>query len=291
MQTRTGGFPIGFRRGWSEWQQDINALIEWTKNNDLSVIDLGKNGDTEANIVRGAGLVVGSIDMAEWQGMISADAGKRAEAIAQNSEYVRACANPDGSPTNFFQVMLPENPELSRSENFGYMVESYNELSSVLEENNGRMVIEGWPGPGALCCTPEGYRALFEQCPSPSIGVNYDPSHLVRMGIDPIRFLGEFMDRVYHVHGKDTEILEDAQYEYGTEQPATFAKPIWFGAHHWRYTIPGQGNIRWVKIFEMLAEHGYNGAVSIELEDANFNGSTETEQQGLLLGAAYLAGC
>ena len=289
MKTRTGNFPIGFRRGWSEWQRDINALIEWTVANSLSVIDLGKQGDEDGAAVRAAGLQVGSVDMREWQGMIAADAGRRADAIAQNSEYIRACAT--GEPVNFFMVMLPDDPALTRAENFGYMVESFSELAPVLEENQGRIVLEGWPGPGALCCTPEGYRAFFEQCPSPSMGVNYDPSHLVRMGIDPLRFLAEFMDRVYHVHGKDTEILTENLYEYGSEQPATFAERIGFGAHHWRYTIPGQGCISWGQAFTMLAEHGYDGCVSIELEDANFNGTTEGDQQGLLLGAAFLAGC
>ena len=58
-----------------------------------------------------------------------------------------------------------------------------------------------------------------------AFGVNYDPSHLMRMNIDPLRFLYEFGNRVYHVHGKDTEWLSDNLYDYGSEQPATFAKP------------------------------------------------------------------
>jgi sugar phosphate isomerase/epimerase len=186
--------------------------------------------------------------------------------------------------------MLPEKPDLPRAENFGYMVESFRQLAPVLEENNARLVIEGWPGPGALCCTPEAYRAFFEQIPSPAMGVNYDPSHLVRMGIDYLRFLNEFGGRVYHVHGKDTELLAEGQYEYGTEQPATFAKPIHFGAFAWRYTIPGHGQVRWVAVMRTLQELGYQGCVSIELEDANFNGATESEQFGILQGARFLAG-
>lgn len=46
------------------------------------------------------------------------------------------------------------------------MVESFGELVPVLEANDARLVIEGWPGPGALCCTPEGYRAAFKELPS-----------------------------------------------------------------------------------------------------------------------------
>jgi sugar phosphate isomerase/epimerase len=289
LSTRTGGFAIGFRRGWSDWQKDLSALLEWAKGEELGVVDLGRDGDTAAKQVKEAGIRIGSVDLAEWQGMISPDAGKRKAAVQRNAEYVAACATHGAH--NHFLVMLPEDASLSRSDNFGYMVESVNELAPYLEKHGSKLVIEGWPGPGALCCTPEGYRACFEQCPSLSVGVNYDPSHLVRMGIDPIRFVEEFKSRVYHVHGKDTEIVPEALYEFGTEQPATFAKGHGFGAHHWRYTIPGHGCIRWVRAFQILAASGYTGAVSIELEDENFNVSEEGEKLGLKLGSAFLAGC
>ncbi len=289
MKTRTGNFPIGFRRGRSEWQKDLDALITWTKANQLEVIDLGRDGDQGAGQVIEAGLYVGSADLPEWQGMISEDENKCAAAVAKNAEYVQACAAQGAK--NFFLVMLPENPDLERVRNFELMVKGFGELVPVLEENQAHLVIEGWPGPGALACTPEGYRALFKALPSEAMGVNYDPSHLLRMGIDPLRFLREFGDRVYHMHGKDTEMLTENQYEYGWEQPATFAKRIRYGAHAWRYTIPGHGVMRWGEAFRILEEKGYTGCISIELEDANFNGATETEQLGIVQGAHFLAGC
>jgi sugar phosphate isomerase/epimerase len=229
---------------------------------------------------------IGSIDLVASQPMISADKAERADAVAQNAEYVKTCG-----AANYFLVMLPKDPALPRAENFGYMVESFGELLPALEANGARLAIEGWPGPGALCCTPEGYRALFTELPSTAVGINYDPSHLIRQGIDPLRFLSEFGERVYHVHGKDTELLSENLYEYGNEQPPTFAQRIRFGSLHWRYTIPGQGCMRWPQAFGMLEAMGYQGCVSIELEDANFNGTTEGEQFGILQGAHFLAGC
>ena len=289
MRTRTGNFPIGFRRGGSRWQRDLDALLEWAVQNNLEVIDLTTAAADAVKAVAQAGLRIGSIDLPDGKGMIVADAGRRAEALASNSDGIRACTV-DG-PQNFFSVMLPENPQLPRAENYGYMVESFAALAPVLEESGSHYVIEGWPGPGALCCTPETYRAFLRAVPSPSMSVNYDPSHLIRMGIDPHRFLHEFIDRVHHVHGKDTEILADNLYEYGHEQPATFAHRISYGAHSWRYTIPGQGIFRWGEGLRVLAESGYSGCVSIELEDANFNGAEETEKQGILHGARFLTGC
>jgi len=150
--------------------------------------------------------------------------------------------------------------------------------------------VEGWPGPGALCCTPEGFREFFKACPSKALGVNYDPSHLIRMGIDPLRFLREFASRVFHVHGKDTELLPEGLYEFGNTQPPTFAKEIAFGSRHWRYTIPGHGIMSWTEALGILKESGYAGCVSIELEDANFNGSEQSEKLGLTLGRDFLKG-
>ena len=289
MKTRTGSFPIGFRRGGGAWQQDLHSLVAWAQANDLEVIDLGRDADTTAQVVVDAGLIVGSVDLPDVQGMISPDKDKRAAAIAHNTAYIEACAA--SGPMNHFVVMLPQEPARPRRENFGFMVESFSVLGPVLEAAGAHLAIEGWPGPGALCCTPEACRAFFEACPSPAFGINYDPSHLLRQGIDPVRFLREFHARVVHLHGKDTELLPEGLYEYGHEQPATFGPAPAFGAWAWRYTIPGQGAVRWPAILAILAEAGYDGSVSIELEDAHFNGATESEQFGILKGAQFLAGC
>lgn len=286
LHTRTGNFPIGFRRGGSEWQRDLTSLASWAKESGLGVVDLGRN-IAEISAAQDAGLQVGSVDLLEWQPMLSADAGKRRESVEKNAEYIaQACA---AGAKNFFIVVLPEDAARSRKENFGYAVESFNALAPALEKAGGRLVIEGWPGPGALCCTPESYRATFKECPSPSIGINYDPSHLLRMGIDPLRFLKEFVSRVGHVHGKDTEILPDDLYEYGWEQPATFKPNPFCGASAWRYTIPGAGGTDWPATFEVLQSNGYAGAVCIELEDSDFTGSAEAEQRGILSGAQFLS--
>jgi sugar phosphate isomerase/epimerase len=289
VKTRTGNYPIGFRRGGGAWQNDLPTLLEWAATSGLEVIDLRADADTTGKAVLDAGLRIGSVDLADGKGMIASDKGRRKAAIERNSEFIRACAAL--GPINYFLTMVPENPVLPRAENFGYMVESYSELAFVFEQNHAKLVIEGWPGPGALCCTPEGYRAFFKEVPSPAMGINYDPSHLIRMRVDHIRFLREFGDRVFHMHGKDTEMLDDQLYEYGSEQAPTFGKPMPYAGMTWRYTIPGHGVAHWIEIFRILQEKGYQGAVSIELEDAYFYKEPEAEKLGILQGARFLTGC
>ena len=286
--TRTGNFPIGFRRGGSDWQKDISSLTNWARENGFGALDLGRNLDDIA-AVTGAGLRVGSLDLGAWQPLFGADQAARDEAIEKNKDYIKRAA--DAGAHNFFLVVLPADPKLPRAENFGYVTQGLGALAQTLEENDSQVVIEGWPGPGALCCTPETYRALFEAVPSKSMGINYDPSHLIRMGVDPIRFLNEFVARVHHVHGKDCEIVNDDLYEYGWEQTATFKKSPAFGAAAWRYTIPGQGNSNWGEICRILSANNYGGAICIELEDANYNGSEDGEKAGFITSAQFLSAC
>ena len=289
--TYTGNFPIGFRRG-GDWQKDIDALIAWAKENQFSAIDTGFNSAEDIKKIKSAGLGIGSVDLMDWGGfgaLISPDKATRDGAVGKAAANIEASAA--AGAKNFFTVMVPEKADLPRKENFGYMIESYGALVPVLEKVGGRLVVEGWPGPGALCCTPETYRALFLELPSHAVGVNYDPSHLIRMGIDPLRFLNEIAVRVFHVHGKDTALYSEHLYEFGHEQPPTFAAMPAFGAMAWRYTIPGHGQARWVEILRILKNVGYKGCVSIELEDANFNGTEEGEKRGFIQSREFLEGC
>lgn len=288
-KTRTGGFPIGFRRGWSDWQRDLPSLSAWAKTNNFSYIDLGDDADKALPVLKSYGLEAGSVDLGQWKELLSPDAAKRTDAVARQAAYIQDCTKLGAR--NFFCVMLPEDPSLPRKENFGYMCESYAALAPTLEAANAQIVIEGWPGPGALCCTPETLRALFKEVPSAAMAINYDPSHLIRMGIDPIRFLGEFVGRVAHVHGKDCEVFAERIQDFGWEQEPAFAEGLPFGGAYWRYTIPGHGQMRWPVAFTLLENAGYKGAVSIELEDGRFNGTEGGEKGGLVLSKIFLMGC
>jgi sugar phosphate isomerase/epimerase len=152
--------------------------------------------------------------------------------------------------------------------------------------------LEGWPGPApsypTLGYTPEVLRAMFRAVPSAALGVNYDPSHLVRLGIDYRRVLDEFKDRIYHVHGKDTALLPEAQYLYG-HQPPVLDQPPSFGGGAWRYCVPGDGLVDWGQVAFALYQVGYAGCVSIELEDARFWGTLEKEQAGIARAYRHLA--
>jgi sugar phosphate isomerase/epimerase len=291
-RTRTGSFPIGFRRGWSDWQKDAASLIAYAKRTGFEALDLGAVAPAEIQQVLDAGLSIGSIDLPQkWAELASPDASVRDAAVERTLAYVQSVL-PLGV-RNLFVVIFPGDANLPRAESFGHAVTGYRALCEGLKKlGPARLVIEGYPGGpphyAALVATPETYRRFIAEMPAGTCGVNFDPSHLIRMGIDPLRFVVEFAPHVYHVHGKDTELLDDARYEFGHTQAATFTKGHGFGEWAWRYTLPGHGVAPWTRLLQTLVDAGYQGAVSVELEDENFNGSTEGEQRGLLASLQYL---
>ena len=187
-----------------------------------------------------------------------------------------------------FIVMLAEDVTLPRKETFSYMVETYGQLRDVLAETGLRIAIEGWPGCNAQCCNPESYRAFLKEMNSSHYGINYDPSHLIRMGIDPLRFMKEFASQVVHIHGKDTLIDTERLYEIGHEQDAVFAENFAWGGATWRYTIPGKGISPWTELLAEAVAADYSGYVSIELEDVDYNGTLEGEQRGFIASRDFL---
>lgn len=287
MKTATGNFPLGWRRRNFAWEQDLKGMIDWAIDNEIEVIDLGRDADKSASTVIDAGLRVGTADLIAWGEMMSPKARTRRDAVARNADYINTCAA--AGVKTYFICMVPEDPARERAENFAYMVESYGELKSTFEANDACLVIEGWPGPGSLVCTPETYRAFIEQIGSPNMGVNYDPSHLARMGIDPIRFLKEFVGHVFHVHGKDCMIIDENLYQYGNLQKPTFAAPYKYGGLNWRYTIPGHGVSDWKIILDILKGNDYSGCVCIELEDHYYDDTEYDQKLGVLQGIKFLA--
>lgn len=288
LKTATGGFGIGVRRGWSDWQKDLAPFLAFAKDADLACVDLGRNGDVEGAAVIAAGLRLGSVDLLDWDGLASASAETRTAAAARNAAYIQAAAK--AGARNFFAVVFPDNAVKDRKAQYDHAVAGYSLLKDVLRDNNSYIVLEGWPGNNALVIAPESYRRFMADCAAP-IAVNYDPSHLIRLGIDPIRFLREFAPKVQHVHGKDTELYAENVYEFGNELAPIVGKSHGFGSYNWRYTIPGHGQMRWREAFGILAAAGYKGCVSIELEDENYNGTTAGEHLGIRVGAQFLAGC
>jgi sugar phosphate isomerase/epimerase len=291
MHTRTGNFPIGFRRGWGEWQKDASRLAAWAKGAGFAHVDLNEYAAADGAALKDAGVGLGSVDLLQIGKLTQTDGDARKELLERNVSYIKSTA---AAGAKVFFTIAPGDASRSRSENYKALVEVFAPIAEAAAAGGAKIAIEGYPGGpphyAMLCCTPESVRAILKDVNSPGLALNYDPSHLIRLGVDHVRFLKEFLPHVAHVHAKDTELFPEAAYEYGLYQGAIGVKDHGFGQLVWRYTIPGHGVARWTEIFKILAADGYKGLVSIELEDENFNGTEAGDQAGLVHSLAFLRG-
>ncbi|MFQ6133194.1 MAG: sugar phosphate isomerase/epimerase family protein [Armatimonadota bacterium] len=161
-------------------------------------------------------------------------------------------------------------------------------LVKFAEDRGVRIAIENcpmlftedeWPGGKNLAHCPAVWRRMFEEIPSKSFGLNYDPSHLVWQQMDHVAPLWEFGRRVFHVHAKDARVdwhrLEDV---------GILATPLEYHTPK----LPGLGDVDWGYFFSVLTEIGYAGPVCIEVEDRAYEKSLAARKNALRQSAAFL---
>jgi sugar phosphate isomerase/epimerase len=140
-------------------------------------------------------------------------------------------------------------------------------------------VMEGWHPdgyPGNLAYSPELWEWMFDL----GLYLNYDPSHLVWMGIDPVEALRPYIDRIPHAQAKDIQVDVAARNRYGWPGRAVVRDDPW-DVGWWRYRVPGLGHVDWVRLVDTLYEGGFDGVLSVEHEDPVWGGTEEKVEIGL----------
>jgi sugar phosphate isomerase/epimerase len=100
-----------------------------------------------------------------------------------------------------------------------------------------------------------------------AFGFNWDPSHMMWQFIDPVAFITDFADRIYHVDCKDTR-LKEPNGRYG----ALSSHLPWGDPRRaWDFVSTGHGDVPWEDCFRALRSIGYSGPISIEWEDAGMD--------------------
>ena len=174
-------------------------------------------------------------------------------------------------------------------ENWSRFREVWPPLIRFAEERGVRIAIENcpmlftadeWPGGKNLAVSPAIWRQMFEEIPSDSFGLNYDPSHMIWQHMDPVQPLRDFAARIFHVHAKDARI--DRQ---KLNQVGILAHPL----EHHDPRLPGLGEVDWSAFFATLMETGSDVSVAIEMEDRAYEGSLENRIQGLRQARRFLS--
>jgi sugar phosphate isomerase/epimerase len=228
---------------------------------------------------------VGLSGLGYYPNPLTADAAESAVYIEHLKKVITAAALLGVNQVNTF---IGRDPARSLADNWKVFDERWPVIVRHAELARVRIGIENcpmyfspdeWPGGKNLATSPRNWRELFRRIPSPSLGLNYDPSHLAWQMMDPITPLREFADRIYHVHAKDVQIDRAKLNDVGImATPLEFHQPV----------LPGRGMIDWPLFIKTLAAIGYVGPVCIEVEDRAYEGSLATRQQALQESGTFL---
>jgi sugar phosphate isomerase/epimerase len=160
-----------------------------------------------------------------------------------------------------FAGFPPVPPEMIEA---GYrdFKDRWSPIMDVFDEQDVRFALEVHPGEIAYDFWTT-QRTLAEMHDRPNFGLNFDPSHFNWQFLDPVAFILEFKDRIFHVHCKESERNLDGR-------NGVLASHLPFGdlRRGWDFVSVGHGSINWDRIFRALNAIDYGGPVSIEWEDS-----------------------
>jgi sugar phosphate isomerase/epimerase len=195
--------------------------------------------------------------------------GKRQWAIQQMKYAAQAAKNLGISVVNGFTGssiwhMLYSFPPVSDKmidDGFKFFADNFNPILDVFAECGVKFALEVHPTEIAFD-TITAKRALDAIGNRPEFGFNFDPSHLFWQMVDPVKFIQEFPDRIYHVHMKDAALQLDGKGGI-LGSHLDFGRP----GRGWEFRSLGHGGVNFEEIIRELNRIGYNGPLSVEWED------------------------
>jgi len=200
-------------------------------------------------------------------------------------DHVLACIDAAatlGCPT--VGTFVGRHPGRTVRENLADAEEAFKPLVDRAGERGVKVIVEncvmeGWHPdgyPGNLAYSPELWEWMFDL----GLYLNFDPSHLMWIGIDPVAAVRPYVDRIPHAQAKDVELFPTERNRFGVFGKAVVRDDPW-DVGWWRFRVPGLGQVDWVRLVDALYEGGFDGVLSVEHEDPVWGGSEERVEAGL----------
>ncbi len=265
------------------WPPSTGSARRYAGTSHIDVTDLSDARATEiVDMVASHGLTISGLGF--YPNPMHPDREVRDAAIGHQKLVIEACARM-GVP--FFNTFMGGDPSLHVDANWERALEIWPPIVEHAKAHGVKITIENcpmifsvdeWPAGNNIAWSPYIWRRIIDTW-GDTIGLNYDPSHLVWLQIDQERFIREFGPHILHAQAKDVEINRDGLYERGTLS----------GGIGWQVPrLPGLGEAPWNRIFAALWRAGYDGDVIIEHEDRDFEGSEDLVKRGFLLARDVL---
>ena len=150
-------------------------------------------------------------------------------------------------------------------EGFNLLAERFNPILDVFGECGVKFALEVHPTEIAFDLHT-AQRAIETLGGREEFGFNFDPSHLIWQGVDPVEFIRAFGDRIYHVHMKDAIVTLDGR-------SGILSSHLNFGdpRRGWDFRSLGRGGVNFEEIIRALNQAGYTGPLSVEWEDSGMD--------------------
>lgn len=248
-------------------------------------VDSLKKSEVERirKLLRDAGVSISALGY--YPNALSPDAAEARAAVRHIRKVIRASALLGIGRMNTF---VGRDWRKSVDDNWPRFLRTWKPIIRYAESQKVRVGIENcpmlfsadeWPGGKNLAMSPAIWRRMFRDIPSRCFGLNYDPSHLVWLQIDPIEPIWEFRSRIVHAHAKDARIDEAGLQDHGIlGLPPQYHTP----------KIPGLGDVDWGQYFSVLTDIGYTGSVCVEVEDRAYEKTLASRKASLRQSLTFL---
>ena len=186
-------------------------------------------------------------------------------AVAAAKLGVKVVTGFTGSPIWHVLAMFPPVPPEMIEAGYREFADRVNPVLDAFDEAGVRFALEVHPSEIAYdyWTTQRTLEAIGHR---EAFGINFDPSHLYWQMVDPVGFIHEFKDRIYHMHVKESVHVLDGR-------NGILGSHLYFGDHRrgWDFVSPGRGGVPFERVFRALNTIGYQGPLSIEWEDNGMN--------------------
>jgi sugar phosphate isomerase/epimerase len=265
------------------WPRSSGATRRYagTSHIDVTNLSAGEADDT-VDEIKSRGLAISGLGF--YPNPLHPDEQTRRAAIDHIKKVIDACRLM-GVP--YMNTFMGGDPKKNLDQNWDDALRIWPEIVQHARDNGVKVTIENcpmifsndeWPGGNNIAWSPYIWRRIIEEW-GDTVGLNYDPSHLVWLMIDQGRFIREFGSNIFHFQAKDVMVDRDGLYERGTLSSGI----------GWQIPrLPGLGDADWAEIFSSLYRVGYDGDCIIEHEDRRFEGSDELVKRGFLLARNIL---
>ena len=186
-------------------------------------------------------------------------------AVAARNMGVKVVNGFTGSPIWHMLYAFPPVTQADVEKGFAFFAKMWKPILAAFGKNRVRFALEVHPTEIAFdIVTAE--RALKAVNGAKTFGFNFDPSHLHWQGVDPVKFIRRFADRIYHVHMKDAIVTLDGE-------SGILSSHLDFGdpRRGWDFRSLGRGEVDFESIIRALNLIGYRGPLSVEWEDTGMN--------------------